>query len=91
MYGTQVAWCREESDLPETRQKTHDALIEDMGDRRRGGVQWRQYTGKDAVDALAQMTVDADMVAADYYRRIGAHLREYGGWLVLALAAGDPG
>lgn len=89
-YATMVAWCATEADLPETRRQTHDGLIALMGASRRGGIQWRQWTGSDASEALNGLWHDATPPdLADHYRRVAGHLREYGGWLVLAMARGD--
>ena len=90
-YGTVAAWCLDESDLPAARQQSHDTLIALMGDQRTGGVQWLQRTGDDATQLLGQLFEDATGEASDYYRRIGGHLREYGGWLVVAIAPGKEG
>lgn len=62
-----VAWCAEESDLPEARQQTHDRLIASLGAQRRGGVTWRWWTGHAAEDALASIGEDAVGELAEYY------------------------
>lgn len=85
-YATLVAWCAAKSDLAEARRQTHDTLIAMLGDRRRGGVRWQQHTGADAVRALGIMREGATGELADHYRRVAGHLREYGGWLVVAMA-----
>ena len=87
-YGTVAAWCLAESDLPDARASTHDTLLKIMGDERTGGVQWLQWTGDEAWAALREIREGATGEHADYYRRISGHLREYGGWLVLAMAPG---
>ncbi len=42
----------------------------------------------DADEALSHLRADATGEVADYYRRIAGMLREYGGYLVVALALG---
>lgn len=46
--GVMVAWARDESDVEEAKQASHDALIVQMGARRIGGVSWRIARGADA-------------------------------------------
>lgn len=88
--GILIGWCATEDDLAETRQGTHDALIKLMGDRRTGGVSWRQLTGDDAREALSMLTRgEMRPELLDHYRHLRAFLREYGGWLVIATAPGE--
>jgi hypothetical protein len=89
-HGVLVGWAATEADLPEARQITHDKLIALMGDRRTGGVEWRTVVGAQAEQALGTLQVGASPTLADHYRRLGGMLREYGGFLVVASAAGRP-
>lgn len=85
-----AAWAADEAALPEARTGTHDNLIALLGARRRGGVRWGQWTGAEAVAQLGQLQGEAYAPAvANYLRAIGGHLREYGGWLVVATAPGE--
>lgn len=86
-WGTTAGWC-DEASIELAKKQTHDTLIALMGDRRIGGVQWRIHTGQEAVEALGVLRKGATGEHADYYRQIGAHLREYGGYLVVAMAPG---
>ncbi len=89
-FGVMVGWCATESDLEEAKQQTHDGLIKLMADRRRGGVHWRicQAGTDQAREALAKLFDGADVELADYYRQIAGMMREYGGFMVIALAEG---
>lgn len=88
--GVLVAWCRGPEDLEDAKQQTHDGLIALMGDRRTGGVQWRicegREQGEEALRVLRHGCTDQALL--DLYRRHGAHLREWGGYLVVAMAEG---
>lgn len=94
--GLIIGWAPDEAALPEARQKTHDALIMAMGPLRLGGggVSWRQVTGDSASEVLSSMTREeyeehgGRAEYLDNFRRLRAHLREYGGWLVIATAPG---
>jgi hypothetical protein len=69
------------------RKASHDALIAALGPLRVSGVSWREATGDEAHALLDEMTAgEMDEAHRDHYRRIRAHLREYGGWVVVALA-----
>lgn len=88
-YGVLIV-AATEADLPEARQRTHDALIGLMGDGRTGPIEWRQAKGAAAtaiLDIAARDPVTPEL--ADYYRRVRAMVRENGGWLVMALAPGN--
>lgn len=85
-----TGWCLDETDLPDARRKLHDALVGFMGDKRTGPVTWRWWSDSEAVDQLRKMRAGgiprgAD---ADQERRVAACLREYGGYLVVAMAPG---
>jgi hypothetical protein len=87
-YGVQPAWAADHEALPEARQQAHDLLLEQMGERRTGPVTFRTYEGRSAhsvLDVLATKYGHEGM-AADVIRRLRAHLREYGGFLVVATA-----
>lgn len=88
--GIQLAWAENEDALPEARQRTHDHLIASMGANRTGGVKWSQLQTEAGKDFLNNIIGDEGNSAElnDYYRRLYAHLREYGGWLVVATAEG---
>lgn len=91
-YGVEMGWGATESDLAEVRQVTHDNLIEAMGDRRLGGVEWRTIAGPDAVEVLDRFLADpgeTDERRLDIYREL-RRLSETGGFLVVALAPGEP-
>ena len=94
IYGVQPGWFQSLDDLDHAKQSSHDALIATMGDRRTGGVQWRWWTGQEAHQVLAMLRTDKleveDEHTANTYRRIAAHLREYGGYLIVAMAEGTP-
>jgi len=91
--GVQLGWCATKADLEQAKRETHDVLIAQMGSQRVGGVSWMIATGEGALKILNDAWPDADEAQEhhDYYRRIGAHLREYGGFLVVATAPGRRG
>lgn len=70
--ATLVGWCADEEHLTEARGATHDALIDLMGDRRRGAVGWKWKTGQEARDLLNEFTTN--------FRHLRGMLREYGGY-----------
>lgn len=85
------AWAATEADLPEARRRAHDTLLALLGERRRGPVHWSWWSGADAFQALRVLAEDTPTAEhADNYRRLRAHLREYGGYLVVAMAKGQP-
>jgi hypothetical protein len=90
--GVLVGWCRSTEDLEETKRATHDGLISLMGDRRTGGVRWRICTGETEGNEALRVLRDGvrDQALLDHYRRLAAHLREWGGHLVVAMAEGTP-
>ncbi len=89
-YSVLAGWCAGEGDLEEAKRATHDALLELMGDRRRGGVQWRICPAGEKADAAMAMLWEGGVAPelSDHYRRLEGHLREYGGILVVAMAKG---
>lgn len=92
-YGVMVGWCKTEAELDEARRLLHDGVIDMMGARRRGAVTWRWETGDDADQLLAKLvqgTATGDQAILSHYRRVRAHLREYGGIVVVAMAPGVP-
>lgn len=92
-YAVTVGWCSGVDDLDEARAKLHDSLIAMMGDQRSGPVEWRWWEGQAAhrnLDRLAAAAASADQPIRDHYRRVRAHLREWGGIVVVAMAPGDP-
>ena len=94
------AWCREASDLDHVKQETHDRVIARLGDRRTGGVRWKiagpdQADAYAALDHLAKRPENPDDVAHsegwyEHIRRLRALVREYGGYIVIAMAPGRP-
>jgi hypothetical protein len=57
-------------------------------------VKWIIRTGDDATRVLGELHAgNPPEEISNHYRRIGAHLREYGGWLVVACceAVAPPG
>lgn len=89
-FGFCVGWTDTEDGLPAVRKQTHDFLIRLMGDSRIGGVVWRQYSGREAVGVALglQSGVGPEMVAI--LKQARRKLEEFGGYLVVATAAGIP-
>jgi hypothetical protein len=87
-YGVVAGWFQDMTDLDEAKQRAHDILLNLMGDQRTGPVQWVWFTGDEATDALRTLRQGAVGEHADHYRRIGGHLREYGGYLLVTMAEG---
>lgn len=88
---TVAGWCAEDN-LEEGKRQTHDSLIKLMGAQRTGGVRWHISQLPEANGHLDDL-ISAEGTSTDlfeYYREIRAHLREYGGHLVIAMAAGRP-
>lgn len=84
-----TGWCADDDALPELRQKTHDTVISLLGANRRSGVRWHQYQDQAAYDHLEAMTVGCtDTALLELYRTCRGYLREYGGWIVTAMADG---
>lgn len=87
--GVLFGWCATKDDLPDARRQTHDLLIKLMGARRTGPVSWVWWTGDEAHQALdraAEGELRTEHLAN--YRQLRAHLREWGGYIVLATAPG---
>lgn len=91
-YGTQPAWAMDAESLPEARQQAHDILVMQMGDRRAGPVEWRTYEGEAALKVIGEYGrgYAPDSYQASIVRRMRGHLREYGGFIVIALAPEKP-
>lgn len=92
-YGVQPGWFADLDALEEAKRGTHDLLIASMGDRRTGGVQWRWWTGEEATVQLTMLRggwMNLTDYESDVLRRIAAHLREYGGYFIIAFAEGTP-
>lgn len=90
-YGVQPGWCATLDDLEDAKSASHDLLIASMGARRTGPVEWRWWTGDEArrrLSTLWEGWENPTAYEADVLRRIGAHLREYGGYLIIAMAKG---
>lgn len=88
-YGIQLGWCESAADLDTVRRETHDTLIANMGHARTGGVSWSIVTGDDAFKRLSTLFEHSPSPEhSESYRRIRGMLREYGGFLVIASAAG---
>lgn len=87
MWAWVVAWAADDEALGEARTQTHDALLKQLGDRRRGGVRWGQWSGDEATEQLGRLQAEAYAAEVQQYLgAIGGHLREHGGWLVIATA-----
>lgn len=83
------AWAStDEGALEEAKKRTHDDLIAMLGDRRRSGVSWAIHEGDAAEKALGALWKDAAPEMGDYLREIRRHLRQYGGFFVVAMAKG---
>jgi hypothetical protein len=88
--GVALGWCTEE-ELEECKRETHDTLISQMGEHRAGPVTWSVFTEDAAVRVLDGLVIDeVDEMVFNYYRRLRACLREYGGVLVMASAPAHP-
>jgi hypothetical protein len=88
-----AGWAADKTALAEARKGTHDAVINLLGRARRGGVEWRQLTGDDALNIIGELVANLDpddVDGHDHYARIEGLLRARGGWLVIASAPGDP-
>lgn len=81
MTATWCAWAADETVLDEAKRKTHHELVEMLGSRRRGPVEWRVYAmpaASTALHILSDQHGDDDLgLARDL-------LNEYGGLLVVA-------
>lgn len=87
-FGVAAAWCSGLEAVEETKKRTHDNLLELMGDRRVGPVQWLIERGDAARKVLDMLRPGAAVKLADYYDGIEARLKEFGGLLVVAIAEG---
>lgn len=93
-YGIQPGWFAGPDHLEEAKRLSHDLLIESMGDRRTGPVQWLIWEGEAAKATLAKLRNewrDGQPLTADEaetFRQLAAHFREYGGCLIVAMAEG---
>lgn len=98
--ATIVGWCESEDQVEGLKRSTHDAVIRQLGAARRSGVAWRIAQGAGASDLLAVLANPDDKAGHgpdvtsqelhDYYRRLRGLLREYGGFIVVAIAEGEP-
>lgn len=90
-YAITAGWFGTLADLEKAKRQSHDILVEMMGDRRSGPVHWRWWESGDGADeALRVLSEAAAPHELDHYRRVRAHLREYGGFVIVALAKGQP-
>lgn len=91
-WALQPGWCEDESDVEVTKQFTHDALIEGMGDDRTGPVRWFVRTGDELPPLLALLQSKADDDPNGDWAIAVAEIRRRwlttGGWLVVAVAPG---
>lgn len=88
-YLTIAGWFQSLDDLKEAKRLSHDNVVDALGDRRTGPVQWRYATGPDAHRLLDQVAAGPKSdELGDHYRRLRAHLREWGGYIIVAMARG---
>lgn len=90
----QPAWCDgTPGAIAEAKQTAHDYVVAALGDRRTGAVRWLVPETVEASHELLDRLLDADSPQewSDLIRRIRAHLREYGGVALVAMAPGRPG
>jgi len=90
--AVQICWCADDR-VEEAKQQTHDMVIERLGDRRTGAVTWIVAQSVDDAHKIVDDLVDPahgpmSDAEANYYRQCRAHLREYGGTIVVAVAPG---
>lgn len=90
--ATVMGWCADEDSLDQAKKSTHDILIGLLGDRRRGGVSWIIESGTPAAEVVSKFIESGWEDGGDYrelthYRQVKAHLREHGGFVVVAVAA----
>jgi hypothetical protein len=84
----QVSWCASDAELAETQRRSHDTLVELMGERRRGGVRWQMFTGLQALKAISNLEQQTrDPVVFESYEQVRQLLSEYGGIMVVASAS----
>lgn len=93
--ATLTGWCAAEEDLDDCRHLLHDQLIEQLGTRRRGPVQWTWSTGPSAIEQIEVLLAPIDgepasLELSDLYRQILGLLREFGGFVVTAMAEAVP-
>lgn len=78
------------SDLDAARKTVHDSLIQQMGPLRRGPVYFVWKQGAAALRLLdSHVQGEASPLHAQYDRGLRAKLTAEGGWIVVAMAAGD--
>lgn len=88
-FATQAGWCADAEEIPEVRRRTHDLLIGGLGDRRRGGVRWFQFSGDVALRVIGEYAEDAPSAEhAEVYEELRRLLTAEGGFLVIACAPG---
>lgn len=86
-FATIAGWCKSEEDLEECQHQAHDTLVAGMGENRVGPVRFSVSSGDEAQVMLTQLGEgNTNQAMLDHYRRLRAMLREYGGWIVVALA-----
>jgi len=89
---TVSGWAQDAEGADEVMAATHDLLIKRMGDRRTSEVRWLVKAGDEATEHLAALREGKamDEASANHYRRLAGLLREYGGMIITAVAAGRP-
>lgn len=86
-HDTALTWAwasTEPGAVDEAKQATHDRLIAQLGARRRSGVAWDVLEGEAAKAQLRHLHSHSDQ-----WRQGMAKLREFGGFLVVAMANAD--
>ena len=90
--AVQICWCSLER-IDDAKAQTHDMVVERLGDRRTGAVSWIVAQSVDDAHRIVDDLVDPahgpmSEGEANYYRQVRAHLREWGGTVVVAVAPG---
>lgn len=89
-----VSWCDSEEKLDEVRKQAHDIVIEGMGRTRTGPVSWAIYSDEEKanefLDRYQEGLSSESIDLFEMVRHIRALVREYGGFVVVTTAPGDP-
>lgn len=92
MEAIHVGWCDGSDEKLEIAKRFgHDFVIEQLGDRRLGGVIWRLFQGDGALKTIDMLTSSTQSTRLrESYSRIRVLLTTEGGMLVISSAPGDP-